>query len=98
MSGMIKEFFDEHVMSPMFQLNELARKSGVQYEIKGREVIFTAREDAVGLAKELHNKVLEFGTWKVLREVAAQVKQDDIQVAQTVTPAVQVTPTNVSGM
>jgi hypothetical protein len=89
MSDLIPEFFEQHVMAAPFQLNELVRKTGVQYKQKGREITFTASEDATGLAKELHNKVLEFGTWKVLREVA---EQDVAEVVEIVSPELPPTP------
>ena len=63
-------WFEENAMSPMSQLGVLSRRcKNITYSINGKEVTFNCAGSQDSVGKALHNKVLELGTWKLIRNL-----------------------------
>lgn len=69
LSDKVKQWFSENAMGPMFQLSELQRQTGVECTLVGTTVKFNAKGSKHPVAQDLHNKVLEIGTWHHISNV-----------------------------
>lgn len=63
MSYRLKQWMTENAMGAMFQLNELQRKTGIEYSIHYNVVTFNGKNSQHPLAAELDGKQFVLGTW-----------------------------------
>lgn len=82
LSDLVKEWFVQNAMGPMFQLTELRKQTGVNSYVTHSEVRFDADGSNHPVAKELHNKVLRYATWEYIRTVAAPKKEEKVEVKE----------------
>lgn len=85
LSSTVTQWFAEHAMGPQFMLSELAKETGLKYEvllgISEHHVKFDANGSEHPIAKELDGKTLVVGTWKEVEEPVIRktiMKKQDI--------------------
>lgn len=75
----LKHWLDSNPMSPHFMLNELKRRTGIDYELHGNQVVFKSNGSTHPIAAECEGKVYEIDTWVDVKEVTVP------EVAEAVT-------------